>query len=105
MGNVVLSKTTRGEGLVPRWGRVGEWQNPPRQLAVPNHNFGFSYLGVPAEAGMSDWYESMSRTPIRDDVTRPGVCRHSPAPAHVDPAPQFVIPAKAGIQKGWDGEM
>ncbi len=27
---------------------------------------GFSYLGVPAPAGMSDWYESMSRTPIRD---------------------------------------
>ena len=45
-GNVVRSKTTRGEGLVPRWGRVGEWLNPPRQLAVPNHNFGFSYLGV-----------------------------------------------------------
>ena len=26
----------------------------------------FSYLGVPAAAGMSDCYESMSRTPIRD---------------------------------------
>ena len=60
-GNVVRSKTSRGEGLVPRWGRVREWLNPPRQLAVPNHNFGFSYLGVPATTGMSDWYEN-SRT-------------------------------------------
>ena len=33
----------------------------------------FSYLGVPAPAGMSDWYESMSRTPIRDEF------RHRPA--------------------------
>ena len=60
--NVVRSKTTRGEGLVPRWGGGGTWQNPPRQLAVPNHNSGFSSFGVPAPAGMSDWYEN--------DVTR-----------------------------------
>ena len=53
-------------GLVPRWGRGGAWQNPPCQFAVPSHNSGFSYLGVPAPAGMSDWYESVSRTPIRD---------------------------------------
>ena len=30
----------------------------------------FSYLGVPATAGMTDWYESMSRTPIRDEFRR-----------------------------------
>ena len=60
------SKTSRGEGLVPRWGRGGAWQNPRCQLAVPSHNSNSSYLGVPAPAGMSDWYESMSRTPIRD---------------------------------------
>ena len=81
------SKTSRGEGLVPRWGRVGEWQNRPRQLAVPSHNSSFSYLGVPAATGMSDWYESMSRTRIRDDVTRPRVCPHSTAPPPVGPAP------------------
>ena len=57
-GNAARSKTSRGEGLVPRWGRGGAWQNPPCQFAVPNHNSGFSYLGVPAEAGMSDWYEN-----------------------------------------------
>ena len=61
------------EGLVPRWGRVGESQNPPRQLAVPNHNFGFSYLGVPAPAGMSYWYEN--------DVTRPRECARAAASA------------------------
>ena len=61
-GNVVRSKTTRGEGLVPRWGGGGAWQNPPSQFAVPSHNSSFSYLGVPAPTGMSDWYEN--------DVTR-----------------------------------
>ena len=79
-GNVVRSKTTRGEGLVPRWGGGGAWQNPWCQFAVPSHNSSFSYLGVPAAAGMSDWCESMSRTPIRDDVTRPRVYSHSTAP-------------------------
>ena len=58
MGNVVRSKTTRGEGLVPRWGGGGAWQNPRCQFAVPSHNSNFSYLGVPAPAGMSDWYEN-----------------------------------------------
>ena len=41
-------------GLVPRWGRAGAWHNPPRQPAVPNHNFGFSHLGVPAPAGIQE---------------------------------------------------
>ena len=31
-----------------------------------NDQVSISYLGVPAPAGMSDWYESMSRTTIRD---------------------------------------
>ena len=58
-------KTSRGEGLVPRWGGVGAWQNPRCQFAVPSHKFGFSYLGVPAPAGMSDCYENMSRIRVR----------------------------------------
>ena len=37
-GNVARSKTSRGEGLVPRWGWGGALQNPPCRLAVPNHN-------------------------------------------------------------------
>ena len=45
-------------GACPRWGRGGAWQNPTRQFAVPNHNSGFSNLGVPAPAGMTDWYEN-----------------------------------------------
>ena len=85
------SKTSRGEGLVPRWGRVGERQNSPRQLTVPIHNFGSSYLGVPAEAGISDWYEialePLSSPPLNPNIPR---SRHSGAPP-------FVIPAKAGI--------
>ena len=55
-----------GRGLVPRWGRGGEWQNPPCQSTVPNHNSNFSYLGMPAADGMGDWYEN--------DVTWPRNC-------------------------------
>ena len=72
-------------GLVPRWGRSGAWQNPPCQLAIPNHNSGFSYLGAPATAGMSDSYEN--------GVTRPQVCLNATGP-------HFVILAEAGIQRG-----
>ena len=73
-------------GLVPRWGRGGAWQNPSCRFAVPNHNSGFSYLGVPAPAGMSDCYESMSRTTIRDRPLRQPLIRHSRHP-FVNPAP------------------
>ena len=95
--NVVRSKTSRGEGLVPRWGGGGAWQNPPRQLAVPSHNSSFSYLGVPAPAGMSDCCESTSRTPIRDRPLRQTLIGRSRHP-FVYPAPHFVTPAKAGVQ-------
>ncbi len=45
-------------GLVPRWGGAWAWQNRPREFAAQNGDFVFSYLGVPAQAGMSDWYEN-----------------------------------------------
>ena len=45
----------------------------------------FSYLGVPATARMSDWYEN--------GVTRPQVCLNATGP-------RFVILAEAGIQRG-----
>ena len=64
-----------GHGRIPR-------ANSPYKTATP-------YLGVPATTGMGDWYEN--------DVTRPRVCLNATAPALVVPAPQFVIPAKAGI--------
>ena len=38
---------------------------------------GFSYLGVPAPAGMSDCYESMSRTTIQDVPSNQPRCRLS----------------------------
>ena len=60
-----LPKANVVRGLVPRWGRVGAWQNPPCQFAEPTHNSNFSYLGVQAQAGMSDWYENEgSRHPL-----------------------------------------
>ena len=45
-------------GACPPLGRRGAWQNPRCQFAVPSHNSSFSYLGVPAPAGMSDRYEN-----------------------------------------------
>ena len=84
-GNVVRSKTSRGEGLVPRWGRGGAWQNPPCQFAVPSHNSSFSYLGVPATAGVSDCYENTSPTTIRDRTLRRRLVRDSRHP-FVNPA-------------------
>ena len=52
----------------------------------------FSHLGVPAPAGMSDWPESMSRTPIRDESFPPrplvSSCRRpleSPHTRHAGP--------------------
>ena len=93
--NVVRSKTSRGEGLVPRWGGGGAWQNPPCQSAPPSHNSSFSYLRVPAPAGMSDCYESMSRTPIRDRLPR----LISSFQRRASPVPR----SGAGIQKRWGG--
>ena len=46
-----------------------------------------SYLGVPAPAGMSDCYESMSRTPIRDRLLQQPLIGHSRHP-FANPAPQ-----------------
>ena len=54
---VIATRIDRSGACPPRRGRGGEWQNPPCQFAVPSHNSGFSYLGVPVAAGMSDWYE------------------------------------------------
>ncbi len=99
-------------GLVPRWGGGGAWQNPRCQFAVPSHNSSFSYLGVPAPAGMSDCYESMSRTPIRDRPLRQPLIRHSRHP-FVNSAPHSSFQRSkacpvprygAGIQKGWGGK-
>ena len=83
LGNVV-------RGLVPRWGGGGAWQNPRCQIFVRSHNSSFSYRGVPAPAGMSDWYESMSRTPIRDRPLRQTLIGRSRHP-FVYPVPHFVI--------------
>ena len=70
-------------------GRRGwhKW-HPNRSNNLPT----FSYLGVPAAAGMSDCYESMYRTPIRDRPLQQPLIGHSRHPL-VILAPQFVIPA------------
>ena len=96
-GNVVRSKTSRGEGLVPRWGGGGDWQNPPCQFAAYNRNSGFSYLGVPAEAGMGDWYEN--------DITRPGECPHSTAPALVVLTPHSSFRRKPESRRAGRGNV
>ena len=104
----------RGEcsaGACPPLGRRGAWQNPRCQFAVPSHNSSSSYLGVPAPAGVSDCYESMSRTPIRDRLLQQPLSRHSRHP-FVNPAPHSSFRRSkacpvprygAGIQEGWGG--
>ena len=82
-GNVV-------RGLVPRWGGGGAWQNRRYQFAVPSHDSGSSYPRVPVPAGISDWYEN--------SVTWLRMCLGTP------PIPGTVIPVKAGIQRGGDGQ-
>ncbi len=74
-------RESRGEG----------WHQPHPNTS--NDQVSFSYLGVPAPAGMSDCYESMSRTPIRD--------RPLQQPLIGDSRHPFVIPLNAGIQRGW----
>ena len=60
------------------------WQMTRKQLHSSTPRC--SYLGVPAPAAMSDWYESMSRTPIRDRPLRQLLIRDSPHP-YANPAP------------------
>ena len=54
--NVARSKTSRGEGLVPRWGRGGAWQK-----VVPSSNSGL----IPWCAGTSR-HERLVRKHIPD---------------------------------------
>ena len=58
-------RESRGEG----------WHQPHTNTS--NDQASFSYLRVPAPAGMPDCYESMSRTPIRDRPLRQPLIRHS----------------------------
>ena len=48
---------------------------PPCRSAVPSHNSGFSYLGVPASAGMSDCYKNRLPTRHSGESRSPGVGR------------------------------
>ena len=90
-------------GLVPRWGRGGAWQNPQCQFTVPNHDSGFSYLGLPAPAGISDCDESVSRTTIRDRPLRQPLIRHSRHP-FVNPAPHSSFRRRPESRRGGEGQ-
>ena len=81
--------------------RVGVWVANDPQTPAPVSTPVF----IPWRAGTSDWHESMSRTPIRDESFPPrplvSSCRRpleSPRTRHA--GPPIVIPAKAGIQRG-----
>ncbi len=75
MGNVARSKTTRGEGLVPRWGRAWAWQDPPGQFDGPK-----SQLRV-----FISWCPGASRHErlVRKWYFAARECPHSTAPALV----------------------
>ena len=76
----------------PPLGRGWAWQNSPCKSAAQGRNSGFTFLGVPAQTGMSDRYEN--------DLTWPRACPHATAPVVGFPVPSirhsgphFVIPA------------
>ena len=96
MGNVVRSKTTRGEGLVPRWGR----RRGVAESAVPiRHTKPQLRLFIPWCAGASR-HERLVR---KSRYAGPRVAAYH-RPRTCQPDLPFVIPAKAGIQKGWGWE-
>ena len=66
-------KTTRGEGLVPRLGGGEARQDAPCQFAVRIHNFGPSYLGVPAPAGSRDISRSCALSSWRSSTDDNGL--------------------------------
>ena len=59
----------------------GEGRHQPHPN-TSNDQVAFSYLSVPAPAGMGDWYESTSRTPIRDVPSNQPRCRLSTGETH-----------------------
>ena len=77
----------RRGGRPPLGGRGGEWWIPARGFSVRSRNSVISYLDVPAQTGMNDWYENRR---VQDASSR-------------KTAATFVIPAKAGIQRGGGG--
>ena len=81
MGKCSAVEDFARRGACPPPGSGWVWQKPPCEFAVQNRNSGFSYLGVPAPGGMSDWYEN--------DVTRFRKCFGVPEIFRI------VIPAKS----------
>ena len=55
-------------GACPPLGSGWGMAESAAQIRPTKPQLQFSYLGVPAPAGMSDSYENMSRTPIRDGL-------------------------------------
>ncbi len=93
-------RESRGEGtenvargLVPRWGGDWAWQNPPRELAAQNRDSVFSCLGVPAQVGMGDLYETRLRatSPARSvAVSKEGRTTVMDKPAQPDERPPII---------------
>ncbi len=78
---------SRGSGNPEGKGGTNHTQTPPT-----TRRESFSYLRVPAPAGMRDCYESMSRTPIRDRPLRQPLIRHSRHPFAIRDIPSSIRP-------------
>ena len=117
-------------GLVPRWGRGGAEQDPPRRFAVPNHNSGpskfviamkacpglrsgidrsgslsFAIRGIPSSIRPPIRHSGEGRNPEgagRGKATRrwKKLTRRPIFILLCGPRKAMVIPAKAGIQRG-----
>ncbi len=97
-----LSGNNRPE---PRYGSgiQGRWRGGTIDTqTLPGDGHPFSHLGVPAPAGISDCYESMSRTPIRDRPLRQPLIRHSRHP-FVNPAPHSSFRRRPESRRGGEG--
>ena len=72
---------------------AGRWNQ--RHPSASSDGRPFSYLGVPAPAGISDWCEN--------DVTRPRECPRTTAHALVNPTPHLSFRRRPESRRGGDG--
>ena len=106
-------------GACPPLGSGWGMAETPVGRGRKKRNAEFSSLGVPAPARMSDWYENSVRRLLMASISvltnwparmsHYGECDIDPESARISPLPHspirppFVIPAKAGIQRGGEG--
>ena len=107
------SKTSRGEGLVPRWGGGGAWQNPRCQFTVTSHNSGPSIRhsregGNPRTMTARQYVDRKTGSSCHDQCSA-GACPQPPAGPPYLPRRMAGVPPHTNLPVGairespWDG--